>query len=137
MTLFSLTSKSIADQILAKQLDNKILDSLPLAARASVIYDLEKIELPIWKKNIVGQISSDEFMLKVLKLESKHWCGIQIMWNKYYDEWGMRDWYQDICIEFGNGEETIIEEHNDEHYNLYKKIAEDMAPSPFAYHQLL
>ena len=59
MTLFSLTSKNIADQILAKQLDNKILDSLPLAARASVIYDLEEIELPIWKKNIVRQISSD------------------------------------------------------------------------------
>ena len=38
----------------------------------------------------------------------------------------MRDWYQDICIEFENGEETMIEEHNDEHYHLYKKLAEDM-----------
>ena len=60
-----------------------------------------------WKHNLYSSL---------VKIESRRWTDVYIHYNKYYDEYGMRYWYEDIEIKLD--EETDSEPEYDEEEDL-------------------
>ena len=122
MTLFDIVKHNTAKKILENQIALKDLNNMPSYIKNSVLDELITIELPNWQKKITSLVESNDFQEKRVKLESRNWEDVEIMWNRYYDEWGMRDYYQDIYIRFSDNTDVIIKDVENPLHKIYIDI---------------
>jgi hypothetical protein len=95
---------------------------LPVHIQHILLEEIMVLELPEWKQKIQSVVNSDQFLEKKIMMESKNWDTVEIMWNRYYDDWGMRDYYQDIYIEYSDNSSVIIKDVEDPHHRSYLTV---------------
>lgn len=126
MSLFDIASRKTAQRIVDNEISARTLEKLPEYIQHSLLGYIMDLELPEWKKKIQSVVDSDQFLEKKIMMESKNWESVEIMWNRYYDEWGMRDYYQDIYIKYSDDSSTLIKDVEDPQHGSYLKIVNQL-----------
>ena len=126
MSLFDIASRKTAQRIVNNEISVKTLERLPVHIQHILLEEIMDLELPEWKQKIQSVVNSDQFLEKKIIMESKNWDTVEIMWNRYYDEWGMRDYYQDIYIKYSDNSSTLIKDVEDPHHGSYLTVVNNL-----------
>jgi len=116
MSLKQLSKDIIVKNIIDKEIPYSNLDNLDYYSKEYVLDSLSEYDFKIWKYKIYNSL---------VEIESKLWDDIDIVFIKYYDEYGYRDYYQNIeLISYDETiENRIIKEHEHGFWDIYHKKA--------------
>lgn len=87
-------------------------------------------------------ICRDKLYNSLIEIESRRWKDVSINFNKYYDEAGYRDWYEDIEIIYDDNElddsisndDEVLEDDDEEKYNPNIKIIRQYVDPFYSYY---
>ena len=114
LSLQNITVDSIVKNIIDKKLSIDTLEkNLSRSTYYLVLDKLHELDMNNWKYNMYKTL---------VEIESRRWVDVNITWNKYYDECGMRDWYEDIEIELDEEYDENWEDYELEYPNKIKMI---------------
>lgn len=114
LSLQTITVDSIVTNVLDKNMSIGHLEKNLCRNTFDIVMDkLYKYDMNNWKYNMYKSL---------VEIESKRWVDVNITWNKYYDTYGMRDWYEDIEIELDEEYDENWEDYELEYPNNIKMI---------------
>lgn len=124
-TLYEMSIDKIVHDILTNKITIKQLQGLPESLEQEVMIRVEKVDRYRWQEKIMESLVTIAFQ------KSEHCEGI---WEKFYDEYGCRDFHQVFYIEHKehDDEEDFVEvnQFDNEFYSIYQKVFYKLYPDP-------
>lgn len=124
-SLFNITVDGIVSDILSNKKSIKELKLLPHSLEVEVMERLAPIDKYRWQEKILES---------AIEIAFKKSVDIGGDWQKFYDEWGYRDFHEVIYIkhkEHDDDEDYIeINQFDNEFYSTYQKVFHKMFPDP-------
>lgn len=109
LSIDSILKQFYEKKISLSQLE-KYLNSSTYEAVLNLILDNDFKQ---WKYNLYSSL---------VKIESRRWTDVYIHYNKYYDEYGMRDWYEDIEIKLDEDTDSEPEYDEEDDLEIYNNV---------------
>ena len=116
MSLKKLSRDTIVRNIINKKIPYNSLDNLDYMSKEYVLESLNKYDFENWKGKLYNSL---------VEIESKLWDDVYIDYVRYYDEYGYRDYYQDIELIFNDDtiENRVIKQCEHDYWDIYHRKA--------------